>query len=245
MRTPGYIIALLFASSSIKKVKASCFAEEGGEAIADCTCHESCATCGYSGAPTASSECITCEGEGIELFPYWEDGTGYRNTPGPENCLADFGDETPMEDCQCHFTCGTACGYLPDFPEEFSEEYAEELAAEFIPDTEFHCIDCADGLTLYPMWEDGSGVCHGPQQCTDGTTGETADASESCACEDNCQQCGSEGDLGMFEAAPNNCIMCKNIITMPTTSSGEAMAGFCDDVNIDDYYEGILEYYLE
>ena len=32
---------------------------------------------------------------------------------------------------------------------------------------------------------------------------------------------------------------------MPTTSSGEAMTGFCDDVNIDDYFGEILEYYLE
>ena len=39
--------------------------------------------------------------------------------------------------------------------------------------------------------------------------------------------------------------MCKNIMTMPTTSSAEAMAGFCDDVNIDDYFEELLDYYLE
>ena len=94
MRTPGYIIALLFASSSIKKVKASCYAEEGGEAIADCVCHESCATCGYSEDPSADeTSCITCApGEGIELIAYWEDGTGYCNVPGPENCLAAVGD---------------------------------------------------------------------------------------------------------------------------------------------------------
>jgi len=77
----------------------------------------------------------------------------------------------------------------------------------------------------------------------DGTTCESAEASELCACEDNCQHCGSEGDLNMFEAAPNNCIMCKSIITMPTTSSFEAMAGFCDDVNINDYFEEILDEY--
>ena len=245
MRTPGYIIALLFASSSIKKVKASCYAEEGGEAIADCVCHESCATCGYSEDPSADeTSCITCApGEGIELIAYWEDGTGYCNVPGPDNCLAAVGDETPMEDCQCHHTCGTACGYVIDVPDSIPEEYADEFAAEFSPDTEFHCIDCVDGLTLYPMWEDGSGVCHGPQQCMDGTTFESADASAECACEDNCQMCGGQGDL--FEAAPNNCIVCKSSITQPTLSSDVAMAGYCEDVSMDDFVAELLDYYLE
>ena len=240
MRTPGYIIALLFAGSYIKKVKASCYAEIGGEANDDCICHESCATCMYNDYQSADeTSCITCApGEGIELIPYWENGTGYCNVPGPDNCLAAVGDETPMEDCQCHHTCGTACGYVIDVPDSIPEEYADEFAAEFSPDSEFHCIDCVDGLTLYPMWEDGSGFCHGPQQCRDVMTGQTSD----CTCEDNCQICAVGGPI---EEAPNNCEFCKSMITMPTYSSDESITGYCDDISMDTYVATTLDYYLE
>ena len=45
MKTPAFVIAMMFAR--VKDVKATCYEAEGVE-LADCTCHESCATCGYS-----------------------------------------------------------------------------------------------------------------------------------------------------------------------------------------------------
>ena len=244
MKTPAFVIALMFAR--VKDVKATCYAEEGVEFSGDCTCHESCATCGYDAeyGPETDSDCITCaDGAGIELIPYWEDGTGYCAIPGPENCLAAPGDETPIEGCQCHHTCGTTCGYSFELPEDFPEEYAEEIEGEFSPDSEMHCVDCTDGFTLYPMWEDGSGVCLGPQQCMDGNTGATADAAGDCVCEDNCQMCCVGGIC--TEEAPNTCMMCKSIITIPTPSSDDVMTGFCEDVSPDDYFAELFEYYLE
>ena len=67
MKTPAMVIAMMFAK--VKDVKATCYAEEGIE-MADCACHESCATCGYNLWPVYDYECITCvEGAGIELLP--------------------------------------------------------------------------------------------------------------------------------------------------------------------------------
>ena len=113
MKTQAVFTVMLLATQ-VEKVKADCYAEEGDtDPIADCTCHESCATCGYDEyGPEADTDCITCvEADGVELIPYWDDGTGYCAVPGPNNCLDAVGDETPIEDCQCHHTCGTACGY--------------------------------------------------------------------------------------------------------------------------------------
>ena len=141
MKSPSFIISILFAG-----VKASCYNEEGGEPIADCVCHETCATCGYYAEPTYSDECITCaEGQGFELFPVYDDGTGSCRVPGPELCYENEGDETPIEGCKCHNTCGTGgCGYNDE------------------PTWDSECIDCAEGLEFVEYWSDGSGYCLEP-----------------------------------------------------------------------------------
>ena len=79
MKTRAFVIALLFAS--VKKVKATCYAEEGGEPIENCTCDESCATCGYDGWPTETDQCLTCA-EGLTHYEEWSDGTGYCRVAG-------------------------------------------------------------------------------------------------------------------------------------------------------------------
>jgi len=247
MRSPAFVIALLFADS-IKKVKATCYSEVGGEPIADCTCHESCGTCGYNDEPIWDSECITCaDGSGFELYPDYDDGTGYCRVPpneacyeyegaetpiegcecdetcgtagcgynddptsydscldcidslvlsiqyedgtglcripGPELCLEAVGDETPIEGCMCHETCGTSCGYTR-YPGDMFEEW---------PESDYDCMDCAEGLELFAVWADGTGYCLEPSVCYDP---ESMDPSDTCTCEDNCAQCEDVADLG-------------------------------------------------
>ena len=72
------------------------------------------------------------------------------------------------------------------------------------PTESYHCVDCIDGLTLYPVWDDGSGICLGTQQCMDGSTGDEGDVGGDCVCEDNCQMCC----IGGFceSEAPNTCV---------------------------------------
>ena len=116
------------------------------------------------------------------------------------------------------------------------------------PTESFHCVDCIDGLTLYPVWEDGSGICLGTQECMDGTTGENAEVREGCACEDNCQMCC----IGGFceSEAPNTCVLCKNPFTMHSGMDMEdmdnsSMTGACVDVSGDDFFAEMTEYYYE
>ena len=178
MRTPPYVIALLFAS--VKKVKANCYETEGADPIADCTCHESCGTCGYNFSPTWDSECITCaDGQGLELYPEYDDGTGYCKVPGVQACYEYEGAETPIEGCECDITCGTAgCGYTEN-------EDGDD------PTYPWNCIDCADGLVLYNTYEDGTGTCRipGPENCLAEVGDETP--IEGCMCHETCgTSCG-------------------------------------------------------
>ena len=261
MRTPAYVVALLFASVE-KEVKAQCYEEEGGEPIADCTCHESCGTCGYNYDPSYYWECITCaEGQGLELYPEYEDGTGECRVPGVQACYEYEGDTETIPDCECDNTCGTGCGYYDepngsydcidcidglvlydlyidgtgrcrepgaeacyenvsdDTPIEgcmchescgtscaglLYEDLSDigEGVFEQWPDYEENCVDCVDGLELFPVWEDGTGYCLEPSICYDP---DTFEPTETCTCEDNCQECLGDESLGT-----QNCGVCKN-----------------------------------
>ena len=53
---------------------ATCFSDPG-VAIANCECHETCATCGFNDEPTKKKDCITCA-SGVAVTPYFDDGTG-------------------------------------------------------------------------------------------------------------------------------------------------------------------------
>ena len=117
------------------------------------------------------------------------------------------------------------------------------------PTESFHCVDCIDGLTLYPVWEDGSGICLEAQQCMDGSTGETAESGGDCVCEDNCLMCCMGGGI-CDQEAPNTCILCKNPFTMHSGMNMEdmessTMTGACVDVSADDYFAEMTEYYYE
>ena len=177
MKTPAFVIALLFAS--IKKVKASCYSVVDGNAINNCACHESCGTCGYNLHPTSDSECITCT-DGLELYPEYDDGTGYCKMPGVEACYEyQYSNDDPIEGCQCHNTCGTGCGYSDD------------------PTGEDDCIDCADGLELSVQYDDGTGSCRipGPELCYEDYYDE--EQIDGCMCHHTCgTACGYTKFLG-------------------------------------------------
>ena len=38
-----------------------CFSEEAGKAVHNCSCHESCGSCGYRSSPTGPADCISCK----------------------------------------------------------------------------------------------------------------------------------------------------------------------------------------
>ena len=51
-----------------------CFNEDKQQ-VEGCTCHPSCASCGYYSWPSGSTDCVTCA-DGSEVMPYFDDGTG-------------------------------------------------------------------------------------------------------------------------------------------------------------------------
>ena len=69
-------IVLLFGVLGVGLSSASevCF-DEDRVGIADCECHETCATCGFDSDPTGKKDCITCA-DGDDVKPFYADGTG-------------------------------------------------------------------------------------------------------------------------------------------------------------------------
>lgn len=49
--------------------------------ITGCSCHASCAACGYNDAPTGNEDCITCADAAHILTPVFDDGTGSCAAP--------------------------------------------------------------------------------------------------------------------------------------------------------------------
>ena len=66
------------------------------QTLPGCTCHPSCATCGYFEEPTAANDCITCR-HGGPVEPVWDDGTG--------KCVAVTGDGQDELLTSCYKLC--------------------------------------------------------------------------------------------------------------------------------------------
>jgi hypothetical protein len=117
-----------------------CYEDEGDEySISDCTCHESCGTCGYYWDPTGSDDCLTCSDPTFEVNPWYDDGTGV--CVKSDGCYEDEGDESSIAGCACHETCGV-CGYAAD------------------PTASDDCLTCSDPtFEVNPIYADGSGDC--------------------------------------------------------------------------------------
>jgi len=55
---------------------AGCYLTASLPALDDCTCHESCKACGYSGSPTGETDCASCANSAHVLTVVYTDGTG-------------------------------------------------------------------------------------------------------------------------------------------------------------------------
>jgi hypothetical protein len=133
-------------------------------------------------------DCIDCI-DGLVLYNILEDGTGKCRVPGPEACYENVGDETTIEGCMCHESCGTSCAgaYAFDFT-----MYGDDYYIEVWPDLEENCVDCPEGFELFPVWEDGTGFCLEPSVCRL-ANGEVS----FCTCNENCHDCygGEEAEV--------------------------------------------------
>ena len=117
--------------------------------IENCTCHESCRTCGYNSNPDGRDECIECavgykehkdEHNGSRYCISVTDSPFPINPNGLEQCLENEGDTTTIMGCRCHESCAT-CGY------------------NNFPVTDKDCITCPNGEGATPVFSDGRGYC--------------------------------------------------------------------------------------
>ena len=132
-------IVLLFGVLGVGLSSASevCF-DEDRVGIADCECHETCATCGFDSDPTGKKDCITCA-DGDDVTPFYTDGTGICGISSASEACFD-GDGDGITYCWCHKTCAK-CGFDSD------------------PTGKKDCITCADGDDVKPFYADGTGTC--------------------------------------------------------------------------------------
>ena len=117
--------------------------------IENCTCHESCRTCGYNANPDGRDECIECA---VGYKEHKDEYNGSRycisvtvspfpiNPNGSEKCFENEGDTTTITGCRCHESCAT-CGYSN------------------FPVTDKDCITCPNGEDATPVFSDGRGYC--------------------------------------------------------------------------------------
>ena len=72
---PFYADNTGFCTTSGSNPNSTCF-EDPSTTVPSCSCHSSCATCGYLSEPTRSIDCITCADSGDTIDPIFSDGTG-------------------------------------------------------------------------------------------------------------------------------------------------------------------------
>ena len=163
-----------------------CFVQQGGNAIAECTCDPSCSACGYAFAPTGPTNCLACQ-PGLVHHQIFPDGTGMcLDAAAPSTCWEDERGGMRNADCQCDPTC-TECGFdvMPTAPEQ--------------------CMSCKqplgqaakDPVTLL-------GACTPKGLCYSEPGG---DPIEGCDCHPDCFSCGY-GTAENPPTAMNQCIVC-------------------------------------
>jgi len=115
--------------------------------LQNCTCHDSCAACGYRDSPNEASDCIQCKGGFPVQIVHKRTGShnGWRflnsgtcNKPTAPGCYD--AEAKKVARCVCHESC-TACGYNVD-PTDMSR-----------------CISCVDGVDPLKVRADGTGYC--------------------------------------------------------------------------------------
>ena len=91
----------------------ACFSAPG-VGVPDCSCHETCLTCGYSDEPHDSNDCIACV-DGSVVVPVFSDGTGTCGGAGD-------GDGFEAAGCQSEYATLLSCYETHGGGEDVDEE---------------------------------------------------------------------------------------------------------------------------
>ena len=257
-------LGLLLAMATLPYAGATCFLEPGVD-IPGCTCHPSCGTCGYTPDPTSEVDCVTCADPLLSVLPVFPDLTGVCRDLSDPSVVAATAAATcqialtwdtllpiPSLDpaCACASTCGPAgCGYYD------------------CPSTPVDCIDCAPGLILREIFEDGTGFCQDPSVPVLDNQGESLCLAQKvdgsvepilpCDCDPSCKVCGYAQEfvevvqnfvngqfisvnitvLGEPPTAPTQCIVCADGGTL-LSLDGETGICIHEDAGYDDIEHG-------
>mmetsp|Transcript_58733 Transcript_58733/g.108365 ORF Transcript_58733/g.108365 Transcript_58733/m.108365 type:complete len:666 (-) Transcript_58733:11-2008(-) len=115
--------------------------------LPNCTCHPSCAACGYRDSPKEASDCISCSGGFPVQVVHKRTGShhgwkfldsGHCNKPSEAGCYNAMAQK--IQQCMCHPSC-KSCGYNVD------------------PTDKSRCISCTDGDVPLLVRPDGTGYC--------------------------------------------------------------------------------------
>jgi len=161
------LVLLAVGPASADDSSSTCFSGFDERSVIDfsipgCSCHPSCATCGYDAAPTGERDCITCA-DGSDVTEVFPDGTGTcgelvastsedeeTSTSEDEENKEKSSDINPSSTCYSGYGAvdvGSAGRYgvvVPDCSCWFSCATCYYEFAEF----GFSCYTCRDGSDL-------------------------------------------------------------------------------------------------
>jgi len=196
-----------------------CYSEVGGEPIEDCTCHESCGSCGYGPSPTTANDCLSCLDQ-LTIFKIYPNGTGMClarpiDEPAPNSgcywwpehyfdhnldghSVIPHAPHPPLSNCRCHHTCAD-CGYAMDYStQKITSDHQpipdDPAAVAMVNDNPHACLTCKAPLVLAdsdPYHQNGAtGRCVPEGLCINP---HTRDAVPNCFCHPSCVECLGPG----------------------------------------------------